>query len=357
MERVCKFITKHFMPIEFHLRDVSWSENSNTREIEFIISECNADKINTLEYLHIFKFGWRWSGIVFDKTRDLGEFINCLKDLVLDESYRYEEGRVTEHTFLNDCPNDLYAERFDVDRVNGSIIYRRPHINIAKQNLLIRKRIINILFELNKPVQLSDINSQLKVDSILQENGLNFLIDSKLIEQNSNDRKLRLTAKGQLYYEKQIVPATRTVFIIMSCNVEYSQNKEFYKAEVENAGLIPYFQEEEEPSQQIILEIYDQLKRSAFVIADLSGGSENCLYELGYAHALGKRVIVARNKDESKDKESKKISLPFDLNQFRHSFWFDDWDSENNIKFKNEITDRIQKTKEAIFEGQFNIDV
>lgn len=55
--------------------------------------------------------------------------------------------------------------------------------------------------------------------------------------------------------------------------------------------------------------IYNQIARADVVIADMTGRNANVFYEVGYAHALGKRVILlTQNADD----------IPFDLKHFPH---------------------------------------
>ena len=58
--------------------------------------------------------------------------------------------------------------------------------------------------------------------------------------------------------------------------------------------------------------IYNQIAKADLIVADLTGRNPNVFYETGYAHALGKRVILlTRN---SKD-------IPFDPSKIFHMIY------------------------------------
>lgn len=59
-------------------------------------------------------------------------------------------------------------------------------------------------------------------------------------------------------------------------------------------------------------QILENIAKSKFIISDLSGERPNCYYETGFAHALGKEIILTI-------KESEKIH--FDLNGYRFITW------------------------------------
>ncbi len=59
----------------------------------------------------------------------------------------------------------------------------------------------------------------------------------------------------------------------------------------------------------ILNRIYAEIARADVVVCDLSGASSNVFYETGYAHALGKRVVLLI--DDARN-------IPFDLNQYQH---------------------------------------
>ena len=59
----------------------------------------------------------------------------------------------------------------------------------------------------------------------------------------------------------------------------------------------------------IVERIYNQIDKSDFIIADMTGRNPNVFYEAGYAHALGKRVVLL----------TKNVAdIPFDLKHYPH---------------------------------------
>jgi len=75
---------------------------------------------------------------------------------------------------------------------------------------------------------------------------------------------------------------------------------------------------------RIIPAILEGIRRSAFVVADLSSLSPNVYYELGYAQALGKRVLVTARESGPE--------LPFDVSDLRTIFWKDQEDLRTKLK-------------------------
>jgi len=62
-------------------------------------------------------------------------------------------------------------------------------------------------------------------------------------------------------------------------------------------------------SESILERVYNQISKADIIIADMTGRNVNVFYEVGYAHALGKSVILlTRNADD----------IPFDLKHYPH---------------------------------------
>ena len=59
----------------------------------------------------------------------------------------------------------------------------------------------------------------------------------------------------------------------------------------------------------ILDRIYNQIAKADIIISDMSDRNPNVFYETGYAHALGKQVIIATRKTED---------IPFDLMNYPH---------------------------------------
>jgi hypothetical protein len=110
--------------------------------------------------------------------------------------------------------------------------------------------------------------------------------------------------------ERLVTP--RNVFTIMSFKREFhdvfASCKEVcreFKFEAERT-------DETTSLERILPRIETGIRKSAFVIADVSDQSPNVFYELGYAKALGKDVIVTAKKG---------TQLPFDVGDIPTIFW------------------------------------
>jgi hypothetical protein len=79
--------------------------------------------------------------------------------------------------------------------------------------------------------------------------------------------------------------------------------------------------------ERIVPAIIDRIKRSAFVIADLTEQRPNVYFELGFAQGLGKAHIVTAYKG---------TTLPFDVHDVPTIFW------ESQKQLKEQLRERIQ---------------
>lgn len=62
-------------------------------------------------------------------------------------------------------------------------------------------------------------------------------------------------------------------------------------------------------AESILDRIYNQIAKADVIVADMTGRNPNVFYEAGYAHAMGKRVILLTQAAED---------IPFDLKHYPH---------------------------------------
>lgn len=308
----------------------------------------------------------------------INQSINCVYDLILNNQWEVlnsaNNQQINEIEIIHDfSENDLFAIRLDNTR--DGLKYGLSPQCLISQSRITQKVILNTLFMKNFPVPRVwlVVKSHMPEDIIWNE--INILIDLALIEQIEHeleintdlftfddpneqaslmdkDYHIRLTAKGRERFERLYTGYGNTVFIIIWCELKWLAD--FFREAVKEAGYEEYIQEYEEPPKDIGSDIKERIANSTFIIADLTGGRENCLYELGYAHALHKRTIITREEEEVKKitkADEEVLKLTFDINQYKHSFWKD----ENDENFKNAIRERIQQTIKAIEQDYFAI--
>jgi hypothetical protein len=80
--------------------------------------------------------------------------------------------------------------------------------------------------------------------------------------------------------------------------------------------------------ERMLDRVYNQISKADVIVADMTGRNPNVFYEVGYAHALGKRVILV-TKDAS--------DIPFDLKHHFHIVY-----GESIAGLKQELRKRIE---------------
>lgn len=99
-------------------------------------------------------------------------------------------------------------------------------------------------------------------------------------------------------------------FVLMPFTTEF---RDVYtlgiKSACEDAGYYCERLDEQIFDETMLERIYNQIAKADLIVADMSGRNPNVFYETGYAHALGKRVILLTR--DSKD-------IPFDLKHYFH---------------------------------------
>ncbi len=133
--------------------------------------------------------------------------------------------------------------------------------------------------------------------------------------------KYKITPRGWNYLDKlrELNPESPIVFIAMSFNPDLNTLYDNAIAVgVRQAGFDPYRLDREEHNNKIDDEIIASIRRSRFVVADLTKQSHGVYFEAGFALALGLEVIWLCNRREIEEKK-----VHFDTRQYNFIEWED----------------------------------
>ena len=100
------------------------------------------------------------------------------------------------------------------------------------------------------------------------------------------------------------------VFVLMPLAEDFNDvYKLGIKAACDNAGAYAERVDEQLFQGSILQRIYNQIAKADVIVSDMTGRNANVFYETGYAHALGKHVVLLTQRVED---------IPFDLMHHTH---------------------------------------
>ncbi len=99
-------------------------------------------------------------------------------------------------------------------------------------------------------------------------------------------------------------------FVLMPLDASFNDIYEYgIKGACSDVGVYCERLDEQNFMGSMLDRIYNQISRADILIADLTAKNPNVFYEVGYAHALGKTVILLTQCADD---------IPFDLKHFPH---------------------------------------
>ncbi len=124
-------------------------------------------------------------------------------------------------------------------------------------------------------------------------------------------------------------------FIAMSFANETKEISEAFSDTIRECGYLPRRIDEKEHNNQIVPEIFFEIKRSKFLVVDVTHPNHGAYYEAGYGEALNKQVIVCCKKDSLKNAH-------FDIAQKNAVIWETIEDLKKCLKRRIEATVGIE---------------
>lgn len=164
-----------------------------------------------------------------------------------------------------------------------------------------------------------------------------YLKNIGLIQLNSlqNQQQITISPEGYSHLENYLVNGESNIgFCAMWFDPTMNATWEkAIKPAIKGAGYDPKRIDKHPYNEGVVDEIIALIRRSRFVIADLTGHRNGIYFEAGFAKGLGIEVILTCDKQAQND-------LHFDLRHFNFLFWESDKYDEfmKNLKFRIEQT-------------------
>lgn len=216
---------------------------------------------------------------------------------------------------------------------NGRMLYKREPKMIIRENRMARKLLLRCAYlGRSAAFERRKMFKSCHYDHDSLERAHENLLTAGFIRELKHPTIFALTNKGQVEFENTYLRYSNVVFLIAACKDDVEETiKEVYKPVIEGEfGLKLIFQEREEPSKTIHEDIYDYIDNCMFIITDLTHHRPNCYYELGYARAKGKQIILCIE-------ESQRKEIPFDVTPLRYT----PYNMSKKDNFIGELRDRV----------------
>lgn len=155
---------------------------------------------------------------------------------------------------------------------------------------------------------------------------LEILTDMGYLKDPQKNQTYIITAEGwkkiDALKKKNLI--SKQAFIAMQFGNETKNIREAFRQAITESGYSVKIIDEKEHNNQIVPEIFFEIKQSLFVVVDISYPNYGAYYEAGYAQALGKEVIVCCNKNNFNNSDTRPH---FDIAQKSMIIW----DSEEEL--------------------------
>lgn len=145
-----------------------------------------------------------------------------------------------------------------------------------------------------------------------------------------SDEFILLTLKGweKVQELKKQSPYSKQVFVAFHFD-DAKNMKSIYDSAIKPAvlecSLEPYVTLDDEHGNSINDVIIANIRKSRFVIADVTDASQNVYYEAGFAYGLGIPVILTCREDSAKN------DMKFDTSHIKHILWKDGADLKEKL--------------------------
>lgn len=127
-------------------------------------------------------------------------------------------------------------------------------------------------------------------------------------------------------------------FVAMSFRSETKFIRDAFKKAISESGFVAVLIDEKEHNNQIVPEIFYEIKRSKFMVVDVTYPNYGAYYEAGFAQGLGKEVIFCCSQEAFCNDALENIRPHFDISQKSMVIWKNPDDLVFRLKRRIEAT-------------------
>lgn len=168
---------------------------------------------------------------------------------------------------------------------------------------------------------------------------LNFIVDLGYLDIIEKNPIYQISAMGWKHISELTKDESEVDqgFIAMAFRQETEEIREAFKKSIQDCMFMVRIMDEKEHNNQIVPEMFYEIRRSKFMVVDITYPNYGAYYEAGYAQALGKEVIICCRKAEfvSTDKATRPH---FDISQKPTIVW------ETYEELREKLAKRIYAT-------------
>lgn len=227
----------------------------------------------------------------------------------------------TEHYWYNHSKEDIVKELL-IPFINGQVVL----ITLGGKKKLLNLKNVSRL-TIYKTDDILKVSAEKSIINQIDDASFN---QFECTESFIKEIKLDLTStQTSSLLQKAFLPPKNQVFVIMKFNDALldSAYEGVIKPTFEKYNFDVIRVDEVQNSGKISDQILELISSSKYVFADLTGSRPNCYYETGFAHAIGKEIILSTHTSEK---------IHFDLSGYRFIVW------ETESQLRKELDKRLK---------------
>lgn len=309
-----------------------------------IVANWNSDETYCIDTIHehskildsnVDKFVWYGKMIRGEKIKEN----NLIPEIYLIQIQKQLKNNIPTYLFLY-APNDIKSKRIHVALIKEVTMEYPTDIHLIPPHYSRVPNICSYWFKVIdfKELSFSWVNELLVVEEDYPFDPVSFNQYPVIVYQRNKKNIFNYPEIGnrkfyafqQLHHRiSSVYRNPNSVFVIMPFKETFN---DIYKLAISQAtkelNLTCIRADDFLESSEIFKTVIENIHNSDIIIADITGNNPNVFYELGYAHAIGKKVIIITQ--DRKD-------TPFDIFGIR------------NIEYaNNNLTDLVGRLKKTI---------